>query len=153
MSGPFSSIAGWPEVRTGYEDPYDYPDLPLWQRLWLAAHSDLDPDALYGVGEGDGAYDTINGLLAQQDWRYDVTVANTMGLPGDWGVDDVTDAVANALHEYRDLRAQRDALAAAVEVLANHPDSVVGRAPVVELLRRVLAVTNPIEDHPAPVTT
>lgn len=87
------------------EDRFDYPELPLWQRLWLAVTDD-DPDVLYGVGEGDGAYDTINGLLGQEYCRYDVAVANAMGLTGDWGVDDVTEAVSDAFQEYRGLRSR-----------------------------------------------
>jgi hypothetical protein len=93
------------DTPPGYEDPYDYPDLPIEKRLFLAAHSDLGPEFLYGWGEGDGAYDTITGLLADDHWRNDIAIANTMGLVGDWGTDDVHEAVTNALHEYREMKA------------------------------------------------
>lgn len=92
------------DTPPGYEDPYDYPELPIEKRLFLAAHSDLEPEFLYGWGDGDGAYDTITGLLADDRWRNDITIANTMGLVGDWGTDDVHEAVTNALHEYREMK-------------------------------------------------
>lgn len=97
------------DTPAGYEDPYDYPELPIEKRLFLAAHSDLGPEFLYGWGEGDGAYDTITGLLADDSWRNEIAIANTMGLVGDWGKDDVNEAVTNALHEYRELKATPEA--------------------------------------------
>lgn len=90
----------------GYSDPYNYPGLPLIKRLILAANPDLTPDDLHGVGEGDGMYDEAAGLLANHDWHIDLAIAEAMGLQGDWGVDDVNEAVTDALHEYRDLRAR-----------------------------------------------
>lgn len=102
---PAPNVAATDEPGHDYSDPYDYPELPIEKRLFLAAHPDLGPDFLYGWGEGDGAYDTIRGLLARESWLGDVAVANTMGLVGNWDVDDVNEAVTNALHEYRDLRA------------------------------------------------
>lgn len=108
------------DTPPGYEDPYDYPELPIEKRLFLAAHSDLGPEFLYGWGEGDGAYDTIRGLLADDQWRNEIAIANTMGLVGDWGTDDVHEAVTNALHEYRELKATPEAARrVAAEALAD----------------------------------
>lgn len=92
----------------GYVDPFGYPELPIEKRLFLAANPDLDETAVQGWHreDGDGCREEIIGLLADHDWRTEIAIANTMGLVGDWGTDDVNEAVTNALHEYRDLRAR-----------------------------------------------
>ena len=98
-----SPVAGDPAgERWTPDDPYDYPGWPLEQRI-VAIVADID---VKQVDTSGGDYEEVVGLIANARWRELVLMADTMGLVGDWGVDDVEEAVINALHEYRKLKEQ-----------------------------------------------
>jgi hypothetical protein len=129
----------------GYEDPFNNPELPLVQRILLACWDDMDPEDVPGREDGDGAYDEVSGLIGDHDWHINLAIADTMGLRGYWGTDDVDEAVTNALHEYRDLRAQRVALVALALDLQNGRSVGLIRSQILDRIKAVLRVTDP---HP-----
>lgn len=88
----------------GYVDPFDYPSLPIVQRL-IAVAADLTEDEARQLDETDGSYVEVAGILNDHDWHTELAIADALGLEGEWGTDDVNEAVTNALHEYRDQRA------------------------------------------------
>ncbi|HEY1119457.1 MAG TPA: hypothetical protein VGE43_17210, partial [Acidimicrobiales bacterium] len=92
-----------PDPRGRYDvpDPYDHPGWPLVSRI-VAIATDTAPTM---PNETDGVDNAVTGLLADQSWRDHVAMADVMGLVGDWGTDDVVQAVTDALHEYPRLRA------------------------------------------------
>lgn len=93
-----------PDPRGRYDvpDPYDHPGWPLVSRI-VAIATDTAPTM---PNETDGVDNAVTGLLADQSWRDHVAMADVMGLVGDWGTDDVVQAVTDALHEYPRLRAR-----------------------------------------------
>src|SRR5688500_17925439 len=98
-------------------DQYNYPHLSIEKRLYLAANPDLGEEAVQGWrhGDGDGCREEILGLLAHHDWLRDVAAARALGLVGDWGMDDVYEAVTEALHDYPVQRAEVDRLTTVVQ--------------------------------------
>jgi hypothetical protein len=92
-------------ATSAIEDGYNYPEYPLPYRL-IAAAVDCHPSE---IDRTDGSYQEVIGLLAEHDHASLLALANAMSLEGDWGVDDVEEAVTNALHEYARLRAVADA--------------------------------------------
>ena len=91
-----------PHGRYDVPDAYDHPGWPLVSRI-VAIATDTDPTM---PDETDGVDNAVTGLLADQSWRDHVAMADVMGLVGDWGTDDVVQAVTDALHEYPRLRAR-----------------------------------------------
>ncbi|MER7433151.1 hypothetical protein ABT341_00325 [Pseudonocardia alni] len=90
-----------PHGRYDVPDAYDHPGWPLVSRI-VAIATDTAPTM---PNETDGVDNAVTGLLADQSWRDHVAMADVMGLVGDWGTDDVVQAVTDALHEYPRLRA------------------------------------------------
>lgn len=82
------------------ESPYGYPDQPLPVRI-VCAVADCEPGE---IDRTDGDYEEVVGLLAEHDYANLLAIADVMGLEGDWGTDDVEEAVTEALHEYRRFR-------------------------------------------------
>jgi hypothetical protein len=142
-----------PEAFDWYQHPSPYPHLnPVRQMLTAAGWE--EQEALR-ASDGDGSHDEVLALMIDHDYRTDLAIAHTMGLVGDWGTDDIHDAVTNALHEYRDFRAQRIALLALqADLLDGHREGLVSRESV-RRVHEILTTTDPYVDHDdvAPVVT
>jgi hypothetical protein len=91
-----------PTTPTAPVSEYEYESYPLVKRI-VALAADVHPSE---VDSTDGSYQDVEGLLAERDYAASLAIAETLGLTGDWETDDVTEAITEALHEYRELRAE-----------------------------------------------